>query len=63
MSNHLNQSKYKNEQILEQYYDGKILYIITKSDGKWGLYNHTEGKKLGTSKDYSVIREKIPNID
>ena len=44
---------------MEQYFDGKNLFIITKSDGKWTLYNHTENKKICTSKNYINVREKM----
>lgn len=61
MSNFLHTQKYKSEVIMEQYFDGQTLFIITKSEGKWTLYNHTESKKIATSKDYMTVHDKIPN--
>lgn len=65
MSKFLNAKKYKNTQeiIMEQFWDITTdhLFVVTKSDGKWTLYNHTENKKITTSKDYINVREKIPN--
>jgi hypothetical protein len=61
MSKFLNKKLYKSEIIMEQYFDGKNLHIITKSDGKWTLYNHTENKKICTSKNYINVREKMPD--
>ena len=60
MTKHINKQLYKSEVIMEQYFDDKNLYIITKSDGKWALYNHTENKKICTSKNYISVHEKMP---
>lgn len=61
MSKFLNTQKYKSEVIMEQFIDEKNLYIITRLDGKWTLYNHTENKKICTSKNYINVREKMPD--
>lgn len=59
----LNKSFYKGkEEIKEQYWNGKELFIITKLEGKWILYNHTQNKKLGTSKDWMVLNEKYSKV-
>ena len=60
MTEHIHKKLYKSEVIMEQSFSEKNLYIITKSDGKWTLYNHTENKKICTSKNYINVREKIP---
>ena len=62
MTEYINKKLYKSEAIMEQYIDGKNLYIITKSDGRWTLYNHTQNKKLGTSKDWMVLNEKYSKV-
>jgi hypothetical protein len=59
VTKYINKQLYKSEVIMEQYFDDKNLYIITKSDGKWTLYNHTENKKICTSKNYINVREKM----
>ena len=61
MTEYINKKLYKSEVIMEQYIDGKNLYIITKSDSKWTLYNHTASKKICTSKNYINVREKMPD--
>ena len=62
MTKYINKKLYKSEVIMEQYFDdSKNLYIITKLDGKWTLYNHTENKKICTSKNYINVREKMPD--
>lgn len=61
MTEYIHKKMYKSEVIMEQFFDGKNLYIITKSDGKWTLYNHTENKKICTSKNYINVREKMPD--
>ena len=65
MKNALSKKLYKNEIIMEQIFDDKTnsLYIITKLDGKWTLYNYTDGKKITTSKDHMTMREKLPSFD
>ena len=55
----LSQQSYKNEIIMEQYWDTKELFIMTKSDNKWNLYNYTQNKKIGSSKDREVIHDKM----
>jgi len=52
-------NKYKNETIFEQYWNGSELKIMTKADGKWTLWNHTQNKKIGSSKDWSALRDKL----
>jgi hypothetical protein len=63
MNKFLHTQKYKgtSEIIMEQYWNGTNLLIVTKNEGKWTLYNHTQNKKISTSKDYSTLREKIYN--
>jgi hypothetical protein len=58
----LRQILYKNETIKEQNFVGE-LYILTFSDGKWSLYNYTQNKKIGTSKDRVTMKDKIPETD
>jgi len=57
----LTQQSYKNEVIMEQYFDTKELFIMTKADGKWNLYNHSKNKKIGSSKDWEVLHDKMYN--
>jgi hypothetical protein len=52
-------NKYKSETIFEQYWNGAELKIMTKSDGKWTLWNHTQGKKVGSSKDWSTLKDRL----
>jgi hypothetical protein len=54
-------NEYKtNEEIKEQYFDGKNLFIVTRSkDLKWHLYNHTKNKEILTTDDWHKIRDKM----
>ena len=59
----LNKKSYKNEPIYEQFWDTKELFILTKTDSKWNLYNYTQNKKITSSKDWEVVHDKMYNSD
>lgn len=44
---------------MEQYWNGSELKILTKSDSKWTLWNVTQNKKLGSSKDWTTLADKL----
>lgn len=63
MSTYIDSKKFKNEDIMEQYYDihTEQLWIITQSSDVYTLFNHNQNKKIGTSKDIMKLYEKIPD--